>query len=241
MRQQILRSRGLPAEQIQAWQQQGMLPVGGLGKKEIDSNFSEIIDRLPEIPEVETLEITVEIDGVTITGNVPIGEIDGQKAIVVADASSGKAGTQLKTWIYQLLSSAQLNEPVASRLFYIEKNQLQHKDLSSTADYVAHLSELMEVYHQSLQRPLPHFAQTALAYLSQKAKKGATENEHEQSRNTAALSKWHSSNYHTGESEDEAIQYLFNTDDLFANPEFTDEFIATAKLIWNPILANQSK
>jgi len=241
MRQQILSTRGLPPEQIQAWKQQGKLPAGGLGKKEIDTNFSEIIDSLPEIPEVETMEITVEIDGITITGNIPLGEIDEQRAIVVADASSGKAATQLKTWIYQLLASAQLNESVGSRLFYIEKNQLKHKNLSPAADYAAHLSELMQVYHQSQQRPLPHFSQTALAYLSQKAKKGATEIEHEQSRNTAALSKWNSSNFHTGESEDEAIQYLFNTEDLFTHPEFTDEFISTAKLIWNPILANQSK
>lgn len=239
MRQHILRIRNLPPEQLQAWQQKGFIPVGGLGKKAIHEHFTEILDQLPDIPEIETMEIATQIEEVLITGHLPVAEIEGKTMVVVLDASSGKAGTQLKTWIYQMLASAQLNMPVASRLFYIDKNQLKTKDWAATEHYTAHLSELMDIYRQCQQHPVPHFAQTALAYLGRQARKNESESELEQHKKSAALAKWQSSDRHTGESEDEATQYLFNTDDLFTNEEFTSEFLSVSTRIWNPVLAQQ--
>lgn len=239
MRQLILNNRNLPPEQIQAWQQKGSIPVGGLGRKAITDHFTEIVDQLPNIPEFETMEIAIPIDDVTITGNVPMGEIDGEKMIIVLDASSGKAGTQLKTWIYQLLASAQLKTPVPGCLFYVDKNRLKTKNWAATENYAVHLTELMDIYHQCQQHPVPHFAQTALAYLGRQAKKNEPESEHEQNKKSAALAKWESSDRHTGESEDEATQYLFATTDLFTNQEFTNEFLSISARIWNPVLAQQ--
>ena len=227
----ILDKRHLSQLQIQAWKQDGTIPVGEIGNKALREKFGALEKEIKTIPETTLMQIAITIRGLTITGNIPIGEMDGEKFVIVIDASDGKPAKQFTAWAYQLLASAQLNTPIASVLYGLNKNKLTQKKHIPCVDFIDQLSQLVELYQAALIRPLPHFPRCAEAYTSKKPGKNEDEKAHQLSKRNAAQGKWESSKYSRGESEDEAIQNLFDVSNLL-----TDEFISISETIWLPIL-----
>lgn len=235
IKKEIIETRNLSDNQIKVWQQTGCLPIGELGQSAIDDKFGNFLNQIDTVPETSWLETSIPIQNTTITGNIPIAEIDGQPTVVIVDPSDGKAPIQLRTWIYQLLASAQLKTAISSSLYGVKSNQLkQLYTFMPTAEYLDHLSKLHTFYLETFKQALPHFPKSGEAYLSKKPGKTESESEHEQSRRDAALIKWEPSSHATGESEDEAIHYLFDTSDLFAT-----DFIATTQCLWSTVLEHR--
>jgi len=235
MKSLVLEKRKLPDTQIEAWTQEGILPVGALGQKALDSHIRGLEEQLKEIPETSPMKLSVTIDGLTITGNAPIAEIDGAQEVLVINASKDTTKKKFSAWIYQLLASAQLNTPIASRIYGTDKNKITQENLNSTADYEQRLKELVALYRSAQTTPLAHFPKTAEAYLTA-PRKEETDEEYERKQRAAALKKWNPGYNVSGESEDAAIQALFSTSDLFTDDHLTESFLTTTELIWKPIL-----
>jgi exodeoxyribonuclease V gamma subunit len=234
MKSLVLEKRKLPDTQVEAWIQEGVLPVGTLGQKSLERNIGGLEEQLKDIPETSPMKLSVTIDGLTITGNAPIAEIDGKQEVLVINASKDNPKKKLEAWIYQLLASAQLDTPIASRIYGTDKNKITQENLNSTEDYQQRLKELVALYHSAQTTPLPHFPKTAEAYISTK-RKDESDEEYERKQRTAALKKWEPGFNVSGESEDDAIQALFDIDNLFTDETFTESFITTTELIWIPI------
>lgn len=226
----LLESRHLSEQQIKAWKQEGLVPVGELGAKALKDNIGNLEEQLKDIPETSPMEITVTIGGLTITGNAPIAEIDDEPCVVITCASKGNAKNKLTAWIYQLLASVHLEAPVPSRLYGIDKNKINLINLAKNNDALEHLTALIELYHAAHSQPLAHFPKTAEAFVSA-PRKDESDDEYDRKRRGAALKMWEPGYQSTGESEDEAVKHLFDTSDLF-----TDDFISISELIWEPIL-----
>jgi len=232
----ILEKRKLPETQIEAWTQKGVLPVGALGQKSLQANIGKLEEELEDIPETSPMKLSVTIDGLTITGNAPIAEIDNTQKVLILNASKDNPKTKLEAWIYQLLASAQLNTPISSQVHGIDKNTLTTEYLNATEDYEQRLKEIVSLFHAAQTAPLPHFPKTAEAYIKTSRKKNESDEDYERSKRDAALKKWEPGHMSPGESNDPAIRVLFDTDD-----PFTDDFLTTSETIWGPIVEHTTK
>ena len=237
IKRRLLDTRRLTEEQIQAWIQKSDIPVGQLGEKALSKTIGNLVEETEKLPEVTATEITVSSGELTITGNVPIAEINGISTIVVTSPSKPNAKTILDGWIYQLLASVHFGTPVPSFIYNIDNKRSLKKTTISPADHPeVYLSELVELYIKAHQIPLAHFPKSAKAYIETERGEDEPEAEYEKRRRSKALKQWHSSRYSTGESEDSATTYLFDANNLF-----TDDFMSIAELIWHPILKHLSQ
>ena len=229
-------------EQIAAWRQEGMVPAGELGDTAIANQLGGIEEILRSIPEAQPLEIAVTSGGMMIHGNVPVAEIDEVQTALIVDPSDGKATMQLTAWIYSLLASNQLGHPVAGRLYGLKKGQSGSRletvvySFDGGEHFEKHLGELVELFRAAQRAPLPHFPKTAEAYTGVKPKQDEGEDATEERRRTAALNAWETSDYSTGESEDEAIRLFFNTSD-----PISEGFLSITRAIWGPLVSGRTK
>ncbi len=228
-------------DQIQAWRQEGMVPAGELGERAVKSQLEGLDEFLADLPETKPLEISVTVDGLTIHGNIPVAQIDNQETVFVAESSSPSAPRQLTTWIYSLLASTQAGTSVPAQLCGTKKNGA-NKLVPSVflfnppGEQEALLIDLVRLYRAAQRSPLPHFPKTAEAYLGVNPKNNEDEEALEGRRRTSALKAWESSDYSTGESEDDAVQLLFDTSE-----PFSDEFFAITETIWEPLITHRLK
>lgn len=248
VKSQFLEHRKLDNQQIKAWKQDGSIPVGELGNQAIDSQLAELKDNIDKVPTSTPMPIAITINGLTITGNVPIEEAreDETTHILTIDASKGKATTQLRTWIYQLLASEQLSTPVASSLYYVDSKKLRHLPVSATEDYSQHLADLVDLFREISTRPVAHFPLSAEAYCGEKPKEDESDDAFNRRRQNKTLVQWSPNDFTPGksESQDESVKCLFSSQSLFddlENDPFTEQFLLYSERIWPPIIQCRQK
>ena len=248
IKSQFLEHRKLDTQQIKAWKQDGSIPVGELGNQAVETKLAELRDKIDQVPTSTPMPIAITINGLTITGNVPIEEAreDGKTQILTIDASSGQANTQLRTWIYQLLASEQSASPVASSLYFVNAKKLRLLPITATEDYSQHLADLIELFREISTKPVAHFPRSAAAYCGEEQKDDESDDEFNRRRQNKALVQWNPSDFSPGktESQDESIKCIFGSQSLFddlENDTFTDQFIEYTERIWPPLIQSRQK
>lgn len=246
----LLQSRQLSPQQIEAWKQQGQLPCGALGESVIKDQFTTLLQQLEDVPLPVWTEIKVTIDDSTkgterkplsVMGHIPSVEIENVQHAIIIDPSSAKAATRLRLWIYQLLLSAHYQQPAPAILYYVKKGRFEVEHINGPENYLQLLQQLNAISRKAHSEPVPHFAKTAYAYTQKKPGKNQSPEEHAKSKIVEAQKEWQGSQYNSAEMDDEALHYLFDTSQLFIDDAFTDDFIHTAELIWNPLLKQMAK
>lgn len=236
IKQNILNNKQLNEDHITAWKQTGMLPPGGLTSQDA---FQPIAEIAANIPPTRALKININIQAgdhpLNISGNVAVSTASEQAVIITTTPSEAKPKTMLATWLHLLAASVELKQEVRAELHGIKDLKPSVRYFSPPDDARAILEDLAALYQTAQQSPLPHFPQSAHAYVT--TPQGNNDHEqYEAKRRKNARTKWFGSDFSYGaESEDPANACFFEADGLFNDSELTEAFIQIAKRIWQPL------
>jgi len=161
----------------------------------------------------------LDIDDFTITG-----QLDGLSAAGLFNYRMGKTkGNQvLSTWIRHLVLNCLKPEGIKCESRLITENSDYHFQVIAEAGVI--LRNLLNLYRQGLQQPIPLFGNTSFAFAKASLNSGKANPE------KAMMNAWQGGEYQTGEMEDIYYQQLYST------PPLDDRFKELTLAVYQPLI-----
>ena len=232
LRNALLHSEDETQMQRIRMQQTSSLPPAQIGQGIYEEQYKALKTLKEALPNSESLDVSVEVEGVSINGRVPLSSESGN-VYLASIKNAPRSLLQLRIW--QLLASAIREEPVEAEFYFLENNKVSILKLERDENYTENLKELVSLFKQAYLRPLAHFPKSAEAYWGLKVNAKWDEETLLSNRRAKALSIWNSGYNKIGEREDASIECLFPVDD-----PVSDDFITISKTIWEPIMNLQT-
>jgi len=194
----------------------------------VEAFAKEVRKQSGDVP-AHSLELEVDLNGLLVKGR-----IDGIRptGLLQYRYTTAKAKDHLALWIKHLLIN-QAGDPGIPRQSTLLASDgcWIYSPVDSSRELLEHLGK---IYLRGLEKPLPFFPDTSLAY----AKACLSEERHDADALERARARWIGNPYqpHSGESEDDFYQLCFRQTD-----PFDDKFRALALEIFGPLLAATKK
>ncbi|MFZ0448829.1 MAG: exodeoxyribonuclease V subunit gamma [Desulfatiglandaceae bacterium] len=224
-----------PAHLFRGLKLEGRMPHGMAGKctferlsQGVEAFAKEVRKQSGDVP-AHSLELEVDLNGLLVKGR-----IDGIRptGLLQYRYTTAKAKDHLALWIKHLLIN-QAGDPGIPRQSTLLASDgcWIYSPVDSSRELLEHLGK---IYLRGLEKPLPFFPDTSLAY----AKACLSEERHDADALERARARWIGNPYqpHSGESEDDFYQLCFRQTD-----PFDDKFRALALEIFGPLLAATKK
>jgi len=194
---------------------QDSLPVGLKGKQDFENFYNDLNNFLQTeivylndqtllnlLEQSETKSVDFQLDNFRIFGKLP-PQVD--QNLIINRYASFKGKDALKSWLYHLAASIAIGD-VETICFSKEKTLKIFPKLSKeTAE--EELRNILNLFKTAHTHPLPFFPNSSLQFLIKKPTKSM-------SKIDSAISKWTSSNFTFGDSEDPYFSLFFDEKSL---------------------------
>ncbi|WP_138429800.1 exodeoxyribonuclease V subunit gamma [Fodinibius saliphilus] len=236
--QQLLQ-RFLKEQSLESYEQvmraRDMLPEGWTGEqafqqktREVETFGMEIQERLDEQP-LPDIEGSLQINDFRITGTLSNIYRGGQMNYRFGKARpKDKVGWWIRHLLFQQLKPD--DHPGNSMFFSWNKGSFEEHRLQAVDDSHKILQELLDLYWQGLQQPLPIFCKSSYAY----AKAVLQDDKEEEEGISKAIKKWEPidtpSFYMPGEGDDPYNKLVTGREHPFDEPRFAEY----SRSLWAP-------
>jgi len=211
---------------LQRLRAEGVLPHGAPGEMALDilsrdiDAFFPLIERAMEGREMVRKDVSLKVDGFTVTGSV---ESLGGTGLLSFRYAKMTSSDLMRAWLALLLLQA--THP-GERVTALHIHSQGMTRLGAVEDPLTMLRKLLDVYWQGLCKAVHFFPKSSLAYAETMKKHGRDERAMQEARKT-----WEGSMYLSGEAKDPSLLICFpRTDPL------DGEFRETAMAVYGPIL-----
>jgi len=202
----------------------GELPQGYMGESIFEQQAYKVDDFAEKLAQAEQdldpLAFELKLNNFTLTGILNGLSTQGLFSYQMSKVNGKQT---LEAWLRHLvLNCLKPNNIICESQHISDDNHYQFQSLSQT-DAETYLKQLLDLYWQGLQQPLPLFDKTSYAFAKASLKGNKTD--------TAMNKAWDGDQYQ-GESEDPYHQQLY------ANSPLDDDFKALALTVYEPIQAH---
>jgi exodeoxyribonuclease V gamma subunit len=233
-----LRGDAPPPDPAARMRATGLLPPGGQGAvafADIDDEAQRFLAELARHGRLQRRALAVNIDGVTIRGEI---EGVGADAIVYGRMASLKAKDQVRAWLFHVLAAAarasgESGWPEATHI--VAKQSVVTLQPLSPDDARRYLSSFVRGFRTGTTEPLPFFEGASFEFA-----KRCHAGHDERAALRAARSRWEPVNpgeFPRGDSEDDAIRLCWRGRDAFQSPGFA----AWASEVWSPAFGHGAR
>lgn len=228
LRQQLLQlglTNTKPAQALALVQATGLLPQGTMGNAIFDKQAAQvehfIETLLPNYPDafLEPLIVELAINGFVLQGQLDDITNDGLFSFRMGKA---KGGDLLTIWLRHLILNCLQPELVLCESHWITEDKNYHFKTVENADTI--LAELLDLYWQGLQQPLPLFANTSYAFAKASLKGN--------NANLAMYTAWEDGMVALGEQNNLYYQQIYDDSPL------DEQFKALALTVYEPLQAH---